>query len=140
MTLGCAPQPTVLVVDDYQDSREMYAAYLSLAGFRSVMAADGQEALQVAAALMPDLVLMDLSLPGIDGFEVTRRLKADPRTRHIPVVALTARSGLPAPEVMSARGFESLILKPCLPDVLAERVGELIGMPEPGAVRQTAPG
>jgi CheY-like chemotaxis protein len=115
----------VLVVDDYQDCREMYAAYLALSGFKVLKARDGHEALDVVRASVPDLILMDLSLPGMDGCEVTRRLKSDPATRDVPVVALTAQS-LPSFDVLRAVGFESMIIKPCLPDSLAARVAVVI--------------
>ena len=92
--------PLILVVDDYQDAREMYAEYLQFSGFRVAEARNGNEALEQAFALKPDLILMDLSLPGMDGWEATRQLKSDERTRHIPVVALTGHAlagGVPVP-------------------------------------------
>src|SRR5215208_4246740 len=85
-------QPLVLVVDDYQDAREMYAEYLSFSGFRVVEAGTGTEAVEKALALRPDVILMDLSLPGMDGWAATRQLKSDDRTRSIPVVALTGHA------------------------------------------------
>lgn len=111
----------VLVVDDYQDCREMYAAYLALAGFRVLGARDGQEAVELTRVALPDVVLMDLSLPGMDGCEATRRLKSDPRTRDLPVVAMTAQT-VRALEDLPPVGFEALIIKPCLPDDLVRRV------------------
>jgi two-component system, cell cycle response regulator DivK len=120
-----APGVLVLLVDDYQDCREMYAAYLNLAGFRVLKASDGLEALAIARRTVPDIVLMDLGLPIIDGFEATRRLKSDPVTRHIPVVALTAQSA-PSAETLRTIGFDSVIMKPCLPDDLAERVERVV--------------
>src|SRR5262245_2573450 len=87
-----ARPPLILVVDDFQDNREMFAEYLSYSGFRVEEAADGVEALEKAFANVPDLVLMDLSLPEMDGWEATRRLKSDPRTRQVPVVALTGHA------------------------------------------------
>ena len=80
--------PLILVVDDYQDAREMYAEYLQFSGFRVAEAKNGNEAVEQACSLKPDLILMDLSLPGMDGWEATRVLKADDETRHIPIVAL----------------------------------------------------
>jgi CheY-like chemotaxis protein len=118
--------PVVLIVDDYPDTCEMYAAYLALAGFRPLKANDGYEALKVAAEELPDVILMDLGLPGIDGYEVTRRLKDDPRTRHIPVVALTAHAVSRQIEELVAGGFDDLILKPCLPDALASEVDRIV--------------
>jgi len=118
--------PAVLIVDDYPDTCEMYAAYLDLAGFRPLKANDGYEALRVAAEELPDVILMDLGLPGIDGYEVTRRLKSDPRTRHIPVVALTAHAVSWQLDEIIAGGFDDLILKPCLPDALADEVDRIV--------------
>jgi CheY-like chemotaxis protein len=118
--------PAVLIVDDYPDACDMYAAYLALAGFRPLKANDGYEALRVALQEMPDVILMDLGLPGIDGYEVTKRLKNDPRTSHIPVIALTAHATPRQFEALVAGGFDDLILKPCLPDVLADEVERVV--------------
>ncbi len=118
--------PVVLIVDDYPDTCEMYSAYLDLAGFRPLQANDGYQALRLAAEQLPDVILMDLGLPGIDGFEVTRLLKSDPRTRHIPVIALTAHATTQQFENLVASGFDDLILKPCLPDVLADEVERVV--------------
>src|SRR4029434_8532565 len=84
--------PLILVVDDYEDAREMYAEYLRFCGFRVAEARNGNEALEQVHALMAGLILMGLPLPGIDGWEATRQLKADEKTRHIPVVALTGHA------------------------------------------------
>ena len=83
------PGPLILVVDDFEDNREMYTQYLRFNGYRVAEAVDGLDALTKAAALRPDLIVMDLSLPRLDGWEATRRLKKDPLTSQIPVVALT---------------------------------------------------
>jgi two-component system cell cycle response regulator DivK len=77
-----AVRPRVLLVDDYADAREMYSEYLEFCGFDVVEAGNGIEALQRAAEEAPDIILMDLSLPVMDGWEATRRLKADERTAH----------------------------------------------------------
>lgn len=116
-----AREALVLVVDDYQDCREMYAAYLALAGFRVLKAGNGAEAVDIARRAVPDVVLMDLSLPGMDGCEATRQLKSDPRTRDVPVIALTAQN-LCGVEDVRMFGFETLLTKPCLPDDLAREV------------------
>jgi CheY-like chemotaxis protein len=80
--MGDVPNPLVLVVEDYQDAREMYVAYLQFSGFRVAEAANGLEALEKTRELLPDIILMDLALPKMDGWEATRRLKADERTRR----------------------------------------------------------
>ncbi len=85
-------RPRVLLVDDYPDAREMYTEYLQYSGFEVVEAGNGQEALQRAVDATPDIILMDLSLPVMDGWEATRRLKADAATQHIPIIALTAHA------------------------------------------------
>lgn len=118
--------PSVLVVDDYRDTADMYATYLDLAGFRALKAVDGVEALRIAFEERPDVILMDLSLPGIDGFEVTRRLKSDSRTRHIPVIALTAHAARREMDALLRAGFDDLITKPCAPDVLVEELHRFV--------------
>src|SRR4051812_26747627 len=79
--------PLVLVVDDSEDGRLICAEYLAFRGFRVVTAIDGEEALMLAADLLPDLILMDLSLPIVDGWEATRHLQRNERTRDIPIAA-----------------------------------------------------
>ena len=113
--------PLVLVVDDYQDAREMYAEYLKASGFRVAEARNGIEAVAKAQELHPDCILMDLSLPGIDGWEATRQLKADKSTSHIPVIAITGHTSELASRDAQAAGCTSFVLKPALPDaVIAE--------------------
>jgi len=119
--------PLILVVDDYQDAREMYAEYLQFSGFRVAEARNGNEALEQAFALKPDLILMDLSLPGMDGWEATRVLKADDRTRNIPVVALTGHALAGASEGAKKAGCDSFVTKPCLPDDLVVEVRRMLG-------------
>ena len=82
----------MLVVEDYQDAREMYAAYLQFSGYRVAEATNGLEAIEKTLELLPDIILMDLALPKMDGWEATRRLKLDERTKHIPIVALTGHA------------------------------------------------
>ena len=119
--------PLILVVDDYQDAREMYAEYLQFSGFRVAEARNGNEAVEQAFALKPALILMDLSLPGMDGWEATRRLKADETTRHIPIVALTGHALAGASEGARKAGCDSFVTKPCLPDDLVVEVRRMLG-------------
>ena len=121
-----AKPPLILVVDDYQDAREMYAEYLQFSGFRVAEARNGNEAVEKAFALKPDLILMDLSLPGMDGWEATRRLKADDATRGIPVVALTGHALAGASEGAKKAGCDSFVTKPCLPDDLVVEVRRML--------------
>ncbi len=118
--------PLILVVDDYQDAREMYAEYLQFSGFRVAEARNGNEAVAQAFSLRPDLILMDLSLPGMDGWEATRLLKADDRTKHIPVVALTGHALAGASEGAKKAGCDSFVTKPCLPDDLVIEVRRML--------------
>lgn len=119
---AAALPPLVLIVDDVDHGREICSEYLEFRGFRVATAADGQEALDKAFELLPDVILMDLSLPKIDGWEATRRLKQDERTRLIPVVALTAHALASAHEKARDAGCDSVVTKPCLPKDLEAEV------------------
>ena len=119
-------QPLVLVVEDYQDAREMYAAYLQFSGFDVAEAGNGLEAIEKAQELLPDIVLMDLALPRMDGWEATRRLKSNPRTRHIPIVALTGHALAGHAEGAREAGCDAFVTKPCLPDALVAEIKRLL--------------
>ena len=125
----------ILLVDDYQDGREMYADSLRFAGYRTLEASSGPEALQLALDRRPSLILMDLSLPGIDGWEVTARLKKDTRTRHIPIVALTAHALQEERERAERAGCDAFVAKPCLPEELLAEVQRLL-TPRGSSARQ----
>ena len=112
----------VLVVDDYPDAREMYAEYLQYSGFEVIEATNGAEALQRAIESMPDIILMDLSLPVMDGWEATRRLKADQRTAGIPVVALTGHALAGISDGAARAGCDAFVTKPCLPEDLVKEI------------------
>jgi len=118
--------PLVLLVDDFQDNREMYAMYLEHSGLRVAEAANGHEALEQAFHLLPDLIVMDLSLPGLDGWEATRRLKADQRTKKIPVLALTSHALEGYSEGARAAGCDAFITKPCLPEQLLNEIRKML--------------
>ena len=121
------PDPLILVVDDYQDAREMYSEYLKASGFRVAEARTGLEAVSKAHELQPDCILMDLSLPGIDGWEATRQLKADQSTTHIPIVAITGHTSELASRDARAAGCSSFVLKPALPDAVVAEVKKAMG-------------
>jgi len=111
----------VLLVEDYDDAREMYSEYLTFAGFDMVQAANGVDAIRQAVETLPDIVVMDLSLPEMDGWETTRRLKADERTAAIPVLALTGHVLSDFSGRAAQAGFAGFLTKPCLPeDLVAE--------------------
>jgi CheY-like chemotaxis protein len=112
----------ILLVEDYEDAREMYAEYLEYSGYRVETARDGAEAIKKARELRPDLILMDLSLPGIDGWEATRMLKADPDTAGITVVALSAHALAAEGQRAFDAGCDGFIAKPCLPPELVDHL------------------
>lgn len=126
----------VLVVDDYTDSREMYVDFLVYSGFRVSEAKDGHEALSRAREARPDVILMDLSMPGIDGWEVTRRLKDDPVTRGIPIIALTGHALATDAQRAYQAGCDAFVTKPCLPDDLVVEIRRILGHPGPEPVRE----
>ena len=119
----------VLLVDDYPDAREMYSEYLKFSGFDVVEAANGVEALQRALDHSPDIILMDLSLPVMDGWEATRRLKADRRTARIPVVALTGHALAGISEGARRAGCDAFVTKPCLPEDLVKEIRKVLEQP-----------
>ena len=121
--------PLVLVVEDYQDAREMYAAFLTFSGYRVAEATNGVEAIEKTLELMPDIILMDLALPRMDGWEASRRLKLDDRTRHIPIVALTGHALAGHAERARAAGCDAFVTKPCLPDALVSEIKRMLDAP-----------
>lgn len=102
----------ILVVDDNQDSRELVKKILSRKGYRLLEAADGEDALKKIANEKPDLILMDISLPKIDGYELTRRLKSQEAFKTIPIIALTAHAMKGDREKALAAGCEGYLSKP----------------------------
>ena len=131
-------QPLVLVVEDYQDAREMYAAYLAFSGYRVAEATNGIEAIDKTVELMPDIILMDLALPRMDGWEATRRLKLDERTKHIPIVALTGHALAGHAEGARQAGCDAFVTKPCLPDALVAEIQRMLSKSESGAGKKAA--
>ena len=129
-------RPRVLLVDDYPDAREMYAEYLEFCGFDVVEAGNGIEALQRAVDTAPDIILMDLSLPVMDGWEATRRLKADHRTAAIPVVALTGHALAGISEGAKKAGCDAFVTKPCLPEDLVREIKKILDRPPSSSIKK----
>jgi len=121
-------RPLVLVVDDYADSREMYAVHLSCVGFDVIEAGNGVEALERAADSAPDIIVMDLSLPIMDGWEATRRLRADARTTSIPVIVLTGHA-ITKSDAATDFGCDAFVIKPCLPEALEREIRRVLEQP-----------
>jgi CheY-like chemotaxis protein len=117
----------VLLVDDYPDNRDIYVQFLTYSGLRVEEAANGHQALDKAFELKPDVIVMDLSLPGLDGWEATRRLKRDPRTRDIPVIALTGHALAGHSKGALDAGCDAFITKPCLPERLLDEIRAIHG-------------
>ena len=111
----------VLIADDHADTRDGYEAYLKFVGARVVKASDGHEAIRLARELRPDVIVMDMRMPGLSGDEAIRALRADTRTGRIPIIGV---SGLARDE--SGRGCDRYLGKPCLPDRLASAIRELL--------------
>lgn len=119
-----ADAPLVLVVDDFEDNRAMYVEYLQFQGFRVAEAVNGEEAVARARELMPAVIIMDLSLPVMDGWEATRRIKGFAKTKHIKVVALTGHAEPAHAKRALEAGCDDFVAKPCLPENLLAKVRE----------------
>jgi CheY-like chemotaxis protein len=118
--------PKILLVEDNEMNRDMLARRLVRRGFEVVVAVDGQAGVEMARQERPDLILMDLSLPIMDGWEATRKLKADEATRHIPVVALTAHAMTGDREKALEAGCDEFDTKPVELTRLLEKVDALL--------------
>jgi two-component system cell cycle response regulator DivK len=114
--------PIVLLAEDFEDARDLYRDYLEFSGFTVHTVANGRDAIAQARALMPDIILMDASMPVLDGWQATREIKTHPTTKHIPVVALTAHAFEDAKQEARAVGCDGFVTKPCLPDDLVSQV------------------
>jgi two-component system, cell cycle response regulator DivK len=117
---------SILIVDDVSDTREMYAFYFRKQGFTVFTALDGRNGLDVAMAQRPDVIVMDLSMPGMDGIAVTRAIKRDARVRHIPILILTGYPMRAVQEGVLEAGADGFLTKPCLPDELEQHVRRLL--------------
>jgi two-component system, cell cycle response regulator DivK len=119
-------RPLVLIVEDQSELRRLYAQQFTISGFDVIEAENGAEAIAHTTSHVPDVVLMDLSLPIVDGWEATRRLKNDSRTAHIPVVALTAHDGSGELQRATRAGCDWFVPKPCPPDALITEVRRVL--------------
>jgi two-component system cell cycle response regulator DivK len=116
----------VLIVEDHAATRDGLREYLTAAGFVVHECGDGADAQQVVHSAMPHLVVLDMELPGIDGWEVARRLKADEGTKHIPLIALTGHH-MPQEQASALRaGCDVYLAKPCPPDRLLEQIHKIL--------------
>ena len=123
---------TILIVEDNEMNRDMLSRRLVRKGYDVLLAVDGEEGVEVARANAPDLILMDMSLPVVDGWEATRRLKADDRLKHIPVIALTAHAMANDRDKALEAGCDDYDTKPIeLPRLLAKMDALLVQVLEP---------
>ena len=122
--------PKLLYVEDNEMNRDMLSRRLQRRGFEVLIAADGEQGVSLAAAERPDLILMDMSLPVLDGWEATRRLKAAPETRRIPIIGLTAHAMAADRDKCLEAGCDDYDTKPVELTRLLEKIERLLG---PGA-------
>lgn len=127
----------ILLVDDYPDALEIWGLYLRSVGYDVATAADGLEAVERAHALLPDIIVLDLELPGITGFEAAVRLRQAPDTQHIPLIAATGYSHLKQLDHARYVGFDSIVVKPCEPAALVAEIERLLRVAETHGRGQT---
>ena len=133
----------ILIVDDYADALDIWAIYLQSMGYRVSTAADGPSAVAKAEELLPDLIVLDLELPGLTGFEVARRLRDTPGTSAIPLIAATGYSHARQLDMARQSGFDAVVVKPCDPDLLVQEIERLLPVnaeavqPDHSAVKPT---
>ncbi len=119
-------RPLVLVVDDLPDNREMYAEYLEYSGYEVISAADGRRAVELAQERVPDVILMDISLPEIDGLAAARLLREDPRTKDVVILVLTGHVEAHYRQRAQEAGCDMFVAKPCLPSDVATHVATFL--------------
>ena len=119
-------RPRVLVIDDAEDNRSIYAFFLEHEGFEVDVAADGEAGVALAQAGEFDVIVMDLTMPKIDGWEATRRLKSDERTSMIPIIILTGYPSTVGEYEARVAGSDRYLTKPCLPETLAGEIRHVL--------------
>lgn len=126
VNVGEATPPLVLVVDDSADARALYGEYLQYLGFRVETAENGAQAIQSARREWPAIIIMDLAMPEVDGWQAIKRLKSDPLTSDIPIVALSAYAFGEEPQRAREAGADLCLSKPCLPSQLARVIRAML--------------
>lgn len=122
-----APAPRILVVEDDDDNRGIVVKILTGEGYSTLEATDGRAAIALARREHPDLIIMDLAMPDLDGWETSRRLKADPKSADIPIIALTAFAMRGDEERARKAGCDAYLSKPCRPQAIREAVRRFVG-------------
>jgi len=116
----------ILVIEGQEDNRQIVRDLLAASGYELIEATTGEEGLEAAARERPDLILMDIQLPGIDGYEVTRRIKADPKLRQIPIIAVTSYALSGDDKKAFAAGCDGYVTKPYSPRLLLAKIREYL--------------
>jgi two-component system, cell cycle response regulator DivK len=117
----------VLIIDDSMHTRDLYREYLTFRGLGVVTAAEAEAGVAMAHTLKPDVIVMDLAMPGLNGITATHRLKQHPRTRRIPVIVLTGYAFRAIEQGALEAGADVFLTKPCLPEELEVRIRSLVG-------------
>jgi two-component system cell cycle response regulator DivK len=120
------PPATVLIVDHAADAQSLYGEYLEFCGFRVLSAADGSKGMEIAHLHAPDIILMDVGLPRVNGWDAIRQFRSDPQTRHIPVVAVSAYGSGDEPTRAREAGADVCLTKPCVPSQVARAISALL--------------
>ena len=118
----------ILLIEDNEMNRDMLSRRLVKRGFQVILATDGREGIRLASSETPDVILMDMSLPEIDGWEVTRTLKASPETAAIPIIALTAHAMEEDRVAAAEAGCVAFLAKPAEPGCVAAEVGRVLAL------------
>jgi CheY-like chemotaxis protein len=116
----------ILIVDDYPDALDVWAMFLRSVGYEVSTASDGAAALAQAQQLLPDLIVLDLELPRISGYDVAKQLRANPLTHSIPLIAATGYSHVRQLDRALEAGFDRIVVKPCDPNLLVEEIERLL--------------
>ena len=116
----------ILVIEDQEDNRQIVRDLMTASGYELIEATTGEEGLEAAARERPDLILMDIQLPGIDGYEVTRRIKADPKLRQISIIAVTSYALSRDDKKAFAAGCDGYVTKPYSPRLLLAKIREYL--------------
>jgi CheY-like chemotaxis protein len=133
--MGMEERKHILIVDDYPDALDIWAIFLQSFGYRVSTAADGAEAIEKAELLLPDLIVLDLELPLVSGFDVAKRLRSNPDTQSIPLIAATGYSHIQQLDRARDAGFDHIVVKPCDPDVLIAEIERLLPSPITQAIQ-----
>jgi two-component system cell cycle response regulator DivK len=123
----------ILVVEDHEDNRAILRALLASAGFEMIEAISGEDGISAASARRPDLILMDIQLPAMDGYEATRRLKADPTLKAIPIIVVTSYALSGDAGKAHEAGCDAYVVKPYSPRQLLAKIREYLPTDEPPA-------